>query len=300
MIALARRAVHTGVRNGPARWIAVLALVAVSLVPAGAAETNATTVSAPSTSQQTPPAAAGHRSAEPSYPRLVWDDTRLVLTAPARWDSGDWLGFSAGSLAVVGAALLLDRPVAEHVDKHQNDALDRDLKVVEPFGAEYSYAVLGAFYAAGAVTHDSNAKQVTGDGLAASLIASGIITPCLKTAVGRSRPHDDKGTHDFHPFTGDASFPSGHATQAFAVGSVIAAHYDSPWVTAVSYGTASLVGAARVDHRAHFVSDVLAGALIGTSVGRAVVHINGRERSAVALEPVVDAEFCGVQARVAF
>jgi membrane-associated phospholipid phosphatase len=54
----------------------------------------------------------------------------------------------------------------------------------------------------------------------------------------------------------------------------------------VTYGTATLVGFARIHHKAHFLSDVTAGALIGNAAGRAVVRINRRERSRLALAPV--------------
>ena len=88
-------------------------------------------------------------------------------------------------------------------------------------------------------------------------------------------------THHFTPFSNsDASFPSGETTQAFAVASVIAAHYDSLWVKVSSYGIASLVGMARIYENAHWTSDVLAGALIGTAVGTAIVHFNEKRRKA--------------------
>ena len=267
-------------------------ILLMSIAAAMAEETNAT--EAVALSKAPTPIKADPLHLAPSYPRLVWDDTRLVLSAPARWDKHDWLKFSAASLAVVGSGFLLDRRVAEHVKNNNNDSLSSALKKIEPFGAEYSFGVLGAFYVAGAVTDDSNAKQVTGDGLAASLIASGIITPTLKFAAGRSRPVDDKGPHDFNPFSNNNSFPSGHTTQAFAVGSVIAEHYDAPWIKFLSYGMASLVGLARIDHGAHYTSDVVAGALIGTSVGRSVVHINNRERAGnMTLSPVIGDDLYG-------
>ena len=87
--------------------------------------------------------------------------------------------------------------------------------------------------------------------------------------------------HYFTPFSSsNASFPSGETTQAFAVASVIAAHYDSLWVKVSSYGIASLVGIARIYEDAHWTSDALAGALIGTAVGMAIVHYNEKRRKA--------------------
>ena len=133
------------------------------------------------------------------------------------------------------------------------------------------------------------------DGAIASLIASGLITPALKEALGRSRPHQAASGTDFHPFGGRASFPSGHTTQAFAVASVIAGEYDSRWVDVAAYGSAALVGYARVLHDAHYLSDVAAGALVGTLVGRTVVRANSRRRGErVSVAPALGRDRAGV------
>ncbi len=225
--------------------------------------------------------------APPNYGRLLLLDARYILSSPTRWDRSDWRDVGLIGLAVVGTAAVLDRPVQDAVQRNRNRTSDSIARVFEPFGAEYSLAVLGGFYLAGAVNDDPKAKAVAQDGLAASLIASGLITPVLKLAVGRSRPAQDEGTHRFRPFGGNASFPSGHVTQAFAVASVIATHYEPLWVKATAYGIAGLVGYARVYHNAHFASDVLAGAAIGSLVGTALVGVNERLRgSGMSLIPV--------------
>ena len=224
----------------------------------------------------------------PNYSHLLLEDARYVLTSPARWNQRDWRDAGLIGLTVVGTAGLLDRRVQKAVQRSKNRASDNITRFFEPFGAEYSLVVLGGFYLAGSVNDDPKAKAVAQDGLAASLIAAGLITPALKLAVGRSRPSQDAGTHRFRPFGSNASFPSGHTTQAFAVASVIAAHYESPWVKTAAYGVAGLVGYARVYHNAHFTSDVLAGAAIGSLVGTALVGVNERLRSSgMSLGPVV-------------
>jgi len=124
---------------------------------------------------------------------------------------------------------------------------------------------------------------VAEDGLASSLIAAGVISPILKLTVSRARPSQAESTFDRD--RGGMSFPSGHATQAFAVASVIAAHYDSPWVKVAAYGLAGLVGLARMEQGEHFASDVLAGALIGTAVGNAVVRFHDSERLHISFAP---------------
>jgi membrane-associated phospholipid phosphatase len=94
-------------------------------------------------------------------------------------------------------------------------------------------------------------------------------------------------------FGGDQSFPSGHATQAFAVASVIAESYDPMWVKLGSYGVASMVGYARMERNAHWASDVLAGALIGTFVGKTVVQFNKNRRFEIT--PIVDGDTVGAK-----
>jgi len=250
-------------------------------------------------SDPSPPPAAVERPFSREYGKLLFDDARYILTAPARWGRQQWLTFSLAT-AGVGAAFILDRPVQEGIQRNRNETTDRIAEIVEPFGTYYSFAVLGGFYLTGAAFNNPKAEAVALDGVAASLIASGIITPALKVAVGRSRPSEGEGAYDFHPFSGNYSFPSGHATQAFAVASVIATHYDSIWVKGTAYGVAALVGLARMDHNAHFLSDVTAGALIGTSVGMATVEFNRQQRGALSFIPMIDREKRGMSVQFSF
>src|SRR6185295_16857702 len=216
-------------------------------------------------------------AAGPSLPRLVLTDLRDVLGAPLSWHRRQWGLFSLG-VAGVGAAALLDDQVRNQEQRDHNHLADQIADGFEPLGSYGAFGVLGSFYLVGLVRDDAHAESVAQDGLIASIIAGGILTPALKSAVGRRRPRDTEKTFDFRPFSGNASFPSGHTTEAFAVASVIASDYDPVWVKGVAYGSASLVGFARIHHQAHFLSDVTAGALIGTAVGRAVVHRNDAER----------------------
>src|SRR5258708_12058164 len=102
-----------------------------------------------------------------------------------------------------------------------------------------------------------------------------MIAPDVQAGVGRARPADDQGPRECDPFlVHNSSFPSGHSTQAFAVASVIAAHYDALWIKITAYSGASAVAFARVEGNHHFTSDVLAGALIGTFVANTPVHYN--------------------------
>jgi membrane-associated phospholipid phosphatase len=206
-------------------------------------------------------------------PALVVHDAGQVFSQPARWKGKDWGIFSAEVLGV-GFVAIFDEKIRTVV-RRGDGAVENDIaSIFEPLGTWGSFLVLAGFYAGGAAAGDVKARGVALDGLAATVIASGIITPALKFTFGRSRPNAGAGAYDFHPFHGGASFPSGHVTQAFAVASVIATTYTQPWVQVTCYVPASLVGFARMRHDAHWASDVTAGALIGFGVGRAVARLN--------------------------
>lgn len=235
-----------------------------------------------------------HAADAPSYPEIVLDDIKHVVTAPARWEQPEWQNTGLAILAVVGTSALIDGPVRDEMRRH--NANSSVMRQVERFGAEYSMGVLGGFYLAGTIMDDEKAANVAQDGLAASIVASGLVTPALKYVTGRSRPNQNAGLHNFRPFSGSMSFPSGHTTQAFTVASVIAAHYDNPLIQYSAYGVAGLVGVARTYHDAHFASDVLAGALIGTLIGQSIVASNRNLRSnKFALLPEITPNVAGMR-----
>lgn len=209
-----------------------------------------------------------------NLPRLVLDDAGHLVTAPARWDRSDWMMAGAGAALVVGTAVALDHSTATYAMNHANASSDRVAKAVQNLGDAPSVLIAGGTYLAGVAFKDPEIRATGIDTMATMGLAQLLITIPLKIATGRSRPSEGMGTHDFHPFHGGQSFPSGHTTQAFALASVISEHADRTWVSCLSYGLASLVGLARVEQRQHFMSDVVAGGLIGTFVGKTVVSYN--------------------------
>lgn len=234
-----------------------------------------------------------------NYIRLLAEDTVQVLTAPGRWEREGWRDFSL-AVAGIGAVMLVDEPVYEEVQRNRTAAIDDMAQAVESFGSYPSFGIMGAFYAAGSLLEDDRAKRVAMDAFASSLVSAGIITTTMKVIVGRRRPGETGEAYHFRPFGGDRSFPSGHTTQAFSLASVIAESYDETWVDLTSYGIATLVGLARVEQGAHFPSDVLAGAIIGTVVGKSIVRHHQGSHTRVTIMPAGDGQTLGVWLRAEF
>jgi len=103
------------------------------------------------------------------------------------------------------------------------------------------------------------------------VVLSGIITGILKVLSGRLRPDAKKQeASEFALFRGQysdsyQSFPSGHATVAFAFA---AASTGKPELKLVFYILAGLTAVSRVYHQRHWTSDVIGGSIIGYSIGR--------------------------------
>lgn len=207
-------------------------------------------------------------------------DTWGVVSSPVDWDGRDWLIAGGAVAATVGTALWLDQPVQGDSQEDRNTSKDRWSKTWGQLGTIYSFVALGGAGAYGWIADDERGVNAMIDGLESTVIASGILCPALKYIVGRSRPQQAaQDSDEFAPFSHNNSFPSGHTTQAFTVATVLACTFDDqPAVAAVAFALATGVGLSRINDDAHYASDVVAGAILGSWVGYEVVHFNRRRR----------------------
>jgi membrane-associated phospholipid phosphatase len=85
----------------------------------------------------------------------------------------------------------------------------------------------------------------------------------IKFLVRRKRPEGEWG--GIYRNTDPHSFPSGHAARAFLI-AVVASALAPLWLAALLWVWAPLVALARVAMGVHYLSDVVAGAILGTVV----------------------------------
>ena len=110
--------------------------------------------------------------------------------------------------------------------------------------------------------------------ISVGILSADAVTTGLKYVVGRYRPYQSPGDHArFKPFSSHVSFPSGHATTAFALASGLSTEVGGGWVPWVAYPLATLTAWSRVHDNQHWLSDVVAGAFIGHWVGRKAVQL---------------------------
>lgn len=103
-----------------------------------------------------------------------------------------------------------------------------------------------------------------------AILAGAVLVLIIKFSVRRQRPAGEWGA--IYRSTDPHSFPSGHATRA-AMLSVLAVGMGPLWFGVIMVIWAPLVALARVSMGVHYLSDVLAGALLGILFGVIVLWI---------------------------
>lgn len=173
----------------------------------------------------------------------------------------DWVRGAGLAGGAVLASALLDKPVDRYAAKHQ-DA--RFAKTWNNFGKNMPIALVATAGVAAAMGDErmQNMGVISLQSVAASLG----VTVAGKYIVGRVRPEDGQGPWEQvrgGRARADSAFPSGHSAAAFAAVTPFAHEYDAPWL----YGVAAFSSMGRVAGRKHWVSDTVAGGLIGYAIG---------------------------------
>lgn len=193
------------------------------------------------------------------------------------------LGFAGLTVAMFPA----DKWVAGRLrtpSSNENQFIGRTATGFEIIADPGSIVVGSAAYLIGRFTDHRQLEDVGLHTTEAIVLGSGV-TLVLKDVLGRSRPFVTNSTNprDFKFGKGFGngdrqSFPSGHTTAAFAAAAAVTSEMRRLYPNynlltgGIMYGSASMVGLARMYHNKHWASDVLLGAGIGTFSGLKVVR----------------------------
>lgn len=144
---------------------------------------------------------------------------------------------------------------------HQRFELHHYIRLVSASGDGYLYGLLAFLLI---LIDRETGSQLLLVGCAAFLIELPLYW-LLKNTCKRRRPfHVVAAMAPFLNPSDEFSFPSGHTTAAFLFATT-ASHFF-PALALVLFSWAALIGLSRVMLRVHFVSDVLAGMLLGTFI----------------------------------
>ena len=205
---------------------------------------------------------------------LVFEGGRLVRSQPA------FCGTTAGPPCDRGDLNALDRTTAGYWSPGWQTASDYGLYAIGVGAATLLFVDEGFWPGL------NDAVVVAESGLAATAVAS-----VLTLAAGRPRPflYGDKGGSARNGADAGLSYLSSHAAISFAIAtSTLVAmrrlhpHSRANWIVlGVGGAIATFVATARVLGGMHFISDVVGGAIVGTSLGMIVPSLHGSPVSVV-------------------
>jgi len=208
-------------------------------------------------------------------------DLKGVLISPGEWDSKDIIWLSA----CLGTGVLIysqDDEIQRWIRENKGSTSKAIAPYIRCFGKGGCLSLtLAAFYVTGELFHRKNLRETALMGLESWLI-SGAVVWSFKILAGRARPLVGNPSNSFRPFSFVSrynSLPSGDASSAFAVATVIAEQSKSLCVDALVFSLAGLVALYRVHDDKHWLSDAFIGSTIGYVVAKKIVklHRNGNE-----------------------
>src|SRR5262245_26500611 len=154
------------------------------------------------------------------------------------------------SVSFAGPVESLDWHVQNSVQAHRAPLLERPMRFASDIGRpQLALGVLLAIAAFGGAPGAATARFAI-----MTLIPTNLAVEGLKRATLRARPDGDQNP-------ANASFPSSHAANAFALAWVLARRWRR-W-TIPFFLFAGIVAFSRIYLNRHFLSDVLCGAAIG-------------------------------------
>jgi membrane-associated phospholipid phosphatase len=239
------------------------------------------------------------------FVRLAWLSLAQLVRSPSHSRRAEaarraarhvlWLSAGLGATVIV-LMYVLDAWEIAQMPKRGTPSLWW-VRILTDFGKdEYVLLALGAVLIAVAFAapalHGIRRSLLLGLGtrlqfLFLSVALSALVTDVIKWCVGRGRPFvgGEANPFNFSHFARTpafASFPSGHATTAFALAVAVAAVWPKARVAMAVY--ALIIAATRLVLLAHHPSDVVAGALVGIIVAMFVRYWFAARRLGFAIQ----------------
>ena len=227
------------------------------------------------------PALPDSAIAPSSLPRTILNDIGVAFhdalgfyLAPLSFGPEDRTRTAAG-LGAVGVVMAMDEPLNSLLISHPDQGfMHEPLEWAQEWGKlrTMQYASVGVYL--GGLLAGKNDIRVTGRLMGEALMLAGAPAITLQYGLGRSRPSSGDGAFKYNFFEWSNEFqslPSGHATVAFAISTVLAKQIDRVWASVPLYAFAGLTALSMTWGNEHWPSDVLIGSALGYLAGSFVV-----------------------------
>ncbi|MCJ7580876.1 MAG: phosphatase PAP2 family protein [Candidatus Aminicenantes bacterium] len=216
-----------------------------------------------------------------NYLKQFGRDAVSVVSSPLHWKGRNF--FTLAAVVGTGAlCFLTDQNIKRWVDSNNAGIFDDIWESITNTGnGVFLGGLLASHYIVGEIFKLDNMRKIALLGVE-SFVISGVLVGLLKYSIGRARPYTGESRASFHPFSSASSyysFPSGHATSAFSVATVIAEHSKEFLVDLAAYGMATLVAMSRIQKNKHWVSDVFIGSVLGFLIGKKISDLNRGDKA---------------------
>jgi membrane-associated phospholipid phosphatase len=211
---------------------------------------------------------------------LLLNDIKQQALSPLDIKRRGWITGATLLAGTVGLSFL-DKPIQRNAVRYRNNnpGIQNVSRVISNVGGTYEVATFAGVAVAGYVFKSPKLRTTTA--LATQAYVTSVVwSTIFKNLSGRLRPQtldpgDPANSPRFHGpfFTSNSSFPSQHATLAFAAARVYAMEYKNiPAIPIIAYSAASLITLSRLTENKHWATDLVAGSLLGWACGTQVVN----------------------------
>jgi len=186
-----------------------------------------------------------------SLPDHYWNGFKRI----ADWDQHKYVLLTG--VILLPLALPLDHPIQDRIENHKLFA-DPVSRVGDAYGEFWGYAGAGVAITITGLLKHQPLRRTAADAilLGETIGTTAVFSEALKRIVSRRRPNGNR-----------YSFPSGHTAGSFALAATLQEIYGKT-VGIPAYAMAWFVAATRMNDDKHYLSDVVAGAVLGTVIGR--------------------------------